>query len=91
MTLDAKATQARYNNAVKARDAVAKSYRQAKVASETCTDYVRGVLARVLPELSAAETAQRHEAAHCWDETEQAKELARQQKDVAKAMEEGKA
>ena len=94
MTLDAKATQARYNNAVKRRDAASACYRQAKMILQDGKDkdYADQVIAaRVLPELPAVETFLRHKAKHCWDETKQAEERARQQKDVAKAMGKGKA
>ena len=93
MTLDAKATQARYNHAVKRRVAASACYRQARIVLRDGEDkdYADQVIARVLPELSAVETFLRYEAAHCCDKTEQAKERARQQKDVAKAMGKGKA
>ena len=93
MTLDAKATQARYLHAVKRRVAASACYRQARMVLQDGEekDYADQLMARLIPELSAVETFLRHEAAYCCDETEQAKERARQQKDVAKAMGKGKA
>jgi len=86
MTLDAEATQKRYNNAVKARKALAESYHQAKVGREFCCAAAVEMVNLATALLRQAEDIQSHEAAYCCDETEQAKERARQQKDVARAM-----
>ena len=86
MTLDADAAGVRWAKAAKARDALAESYRQAKVASETCCAGAAELVDLAKPLLRQAESIQRHEAGQCWAETEQAREMKRQQTEAAAAM-----